>query len=112
MKRQIGQWMVLGCVVTLGLIVAAAEAATPNRATTIIITMENENCANRIAASLREVPNVGEARADVPRRIVTVTPAGLRSPSPRALWEAVEKTSHTVVQLQGPHGKFTSKPEN
>jgi copper chaperone CopZ len=112
MKRLSARVIVLGCFLMVGLMVTAIEAATPARTTTITIKMANENCANRITASIREVPNVGEARADVERRIVTVTPAGPRLPSPRALWDAVEKTNHAVVQLEGPQGKFTSKPAN
>jgi len=111
MKRPSAQVVVLGCVLMAGVMVTAIEAASPAKTTTITIKMENENCAKRITTSIREVPNVGETRADVEKRIVTVIPAGQRLPSPRALWEAVEKTNHAVVQLQGPQGKFTSKPE-
>lgn len=105
--------VLLGCLLTVGLIITATEAASPARVTTTTITvkMDNDNCAKRITASLREVPNVSEVRADVERRIAIVSPTGLRSPSARALWEAVEKTGHAVVQIQGPQGKFTSKPE-
>lgn len=103
---------VVACLVSLGLLVTAAEAALPVRGTTITVKMENENCAVRITTTLREVPNVGEVRTNVEKRIAIVMPAGLRSPSPRALWEAVEKTGHAVVQLEGPQGKFTSKPTN
>lgn len=112
MKQQEVRIVLLGCLLTVGPMVTAIEAASPARVTTITLKMENENCAKRITTSLREVPNVGELRSDVEKRTVMVTPAGLRSPSARALWEAVEKTGHAVVQLQGPQGKFTSKPEN
>ncbi len=111
MKRPSARVVVLVSVLMVGLMVTAIQAASPAKTTTITIKMENANCASRITASIREVPDVGEARADVEKRIVTVTPAGLRLPSPRALWEAVEKTKHAVVQLHGPQGKFTSKPE-
>jgi copper chaperone CopZ len=73
--------------------------------------MENENCAKRITAAVSEVPNAGGASANVAQRTVSVTPSGFRSPSARALWEAVEKTGHAVVRMEGPQGKFTSKPE-
>jgi copper chaperone CopZ len=113
MKRQSVRMVVLGYIAVLGL-TAAAQAAPLFRGspTTITIKMENENCANRIVASLREVPNVGEVRTDLAKKVAVVAPAGLRSPSARAVWEAVEKTGHGVVQLQGPQGTFTSKPEN
>jgi hypothetical protein len=104
--------VLLGCLVGAGPGASAAEAASAFRATSITIKMENENCAKCITTSLREVPNVGEVTADSGKKVVTVSPVGLRAPSARALWEAVEKTGHVVVQLQGPQGKFTSKPEN
>lgn len=103
--------VLLGGIVTVGLMITATEAASPARVTTITVKMGNENCVKRITTSLREAPNVSEVRSNVETQTVTVTPAGLRSPSARALWEAVEKTGHAVVQLQGPQGKFTSKPE-
>ena len=112
MKQQEVRFVLLGCLLAVGVMANLVEAASPARVTTITVKMENENCAKRITASLREVPNVGDVRADTERRVATVSPAGLRSPSARALWEAVEKTGHAVVQLQGPQGKFTSKPEN
>jgi copper chaperone CopZ len=112
MTQQGVRVVLLGCPLMVALMVNVIEAASPARVTTITVKMENENCAKRITAALREVPNVGDVRADIARQIATVNPAGLRSPSARALWEAVEKTGHAVIQLQGPQGKFTSKPEN
>jgi copper chaperone CopZ len=112
MRRQGVPIVSLGCLLAVGLAITATEAAAPNTVTTMTIKMGNETCAKRIATSLREVPNVGDVRSDVVKRTATVTPAGLRSPSPRTLWEAVEKTGHTVVQLQGPLGTFTTRPAN
>lgn len=103
--------VLFGCLLMVALMVNVMEAASPARVTTIAVKMENENCAKRITAALREVPNVSDVRADIERRVATVSPAGLRSPSARALWEAVENTGHAVVQLQGPQGEFTSKQE-
>jgi copper chaperone CopZ len=112
MKRQNPRIALLACLMIVSLMATAIEAASPVRATTITVKMENENCAKRIATGLREVPNVAEVRTDVKKQVATVIPAGMRSPSPRALWEAAENTGHAVSQLQGPHGTFTSKPEN
>jgi len=102
----------LACLGVVGALPAPAAAAVPSRATTIAVKMDNEKCVSVITAALRAVPNVGEVRGDLERRVAIVSPAGLRTPSAKALWEAVEKTGHAVIQLQGPQGKFTSKPEN
>lgn len=112
MKRHGLPLVLWGCLLTVGPMITATEAASPGRATSITIRMDNDHCAKRITTSLRDVPNVGDVRADVEKRVATVNPTGLRSLSPRALWEAVEKTGHAVVQIQGPQGKFTSKPDN
>lgn len=112
MTRPTASIVIAACLLTMGLMATTVEAALPGRATTIVVKMENENCAKRIADSLRAVPNVAEVRTDVKRQSATVIPAGMRSPSPRALWEAAENTGHAVSQLQGPHGTFTSKPGN
>jgi len=112
MKRQSVRIVLLICCLMAGLSVNTVAAASGFRSTTITINLDNEKCVGRITASLREVPNVGAVSADVGKKTATVSPAGLRAPSPRALWEAVEKTGHAVVRLQGPQGTFTSKPEN
>lgn len=112
MKTRSAKIVLWGCLLGFGLLSIATEAAIPLWTTTISVKLDNEKCVSRIVESLREVPNVAEARADLQKGTATVTPSVLRQPSPRALWEAVEKTGHAVVQMQGPRGKFTSKPEN
>jgi copper chaperone CopZ len=112
MKWQRMRIVLVLCCLMAGLSTNTGTAASGFRSTTITINMDNEKCVGRITASLRDVPNVGAVSADVGKKTATVSPAGLRTPSPRALWEAVEKTGHAVVQLQGPQGTFTSKPEN
>ena len=100
-----------GCLLVVAAMASIGHAASQSKVTTIVAKIENENCAQRITASLQGVPNVGNVRTDVQKRIVTVAPAGAKTPSPRGLWEAVERTGHPVSRLQGPQGNFTAKPE-
>jgi copper chaperone CopZ len=73
--------------------------------------MHCSNCARKIASKLYGVPGVVGVRTNVTANTATVTPQQQRQPSPKALWEAVERAGFKPVKLQGPQGVFTSKPE-
>ncbi len=45
-------------------------------------------------------------------KTAAVKPKPKAAPSPRALWEAVEKAGQKPVKLEGPSGTFTSKPQS
>ena len=80
-----------------------------------VITLEKmhcENCAKRIAGKLYEVAGVDRVQVDVEKKLMWVHPkAGGAQPSPRGLWEAVEKGNDRPTKLHGPSGVFTSKPQ-
>ena len=93
-----------------GLTGHSALAATPG--TVILVdNMHCSSCARKIASKLYGVPGVVAVRTNVPANTATITPQQQRQPSPRALWEAVEKAGFKPLKLQGPHGIFTSKPQ-
>lgn len=78
-----------------------------------VIEVENmhcSNCARKIASKLYGVPGVVVVRTSVTANTATVTPQQQRQPSPKAMWEAVERAGFKPVKLQGPQGSFTSKP--
>ena|SRR5687768_7615194 len=72
--------------------------------------MHCANCARKIASKLYGVPGVVEVRTNVAADTATVLPQQRRQPSPKAMWEAVEKAGFKPVKLEGPQGAFTSKP--
>jgi copper chaperone CopZ len=72
--------------------------------------MHCANCARKIASKLYGVPGVVAVRTSVTANTATITPQQQRQPSPKALWEAVEKAGFKPVKLQGPQGVFVSKP--
>ncbi|OYV96148.1 MAG: hypothetical protein B7Z73_01215 [Planctomycetia bacterium 21-64-5] len=74
--------------------------------------MHCAGCAKKIAGKLTAVRGVEQVRADVPKSFFVVTPVEDQSPSPKALWEAVEKAGYSAVKLEGPSGTFTKKPKS
>lgn len=79
-----------------------------------VITLEKmhcDGCAKRIASKLYEVAGVDKIQVDVEKKLMWVHPKAGVQPSPRGLWEAVEKGADRPLRLQGPYGNFTSKPQ-
>lgn len=111
MKTQ-NRWpLALAALALLTLLGGRLWAAEP---VTTKITVERlcPGCAKKIAAKLQEVPGVGDVKADVPAKAITVAPKAQMVLSPRSLWEAVEKGGEKPIRLEGPSGTFTSKPKS
>ena len=89
---------------------AAAEAA--DLATTINVQgMHCVSCARKVTGHLQAVPETGAVTVDVATGKVTVPPRLQTAPSPRSLWEAVERHGYKPVQLISPYGRFNAKPK-
>jgi len=107
MKTRIGGTLVVLFMLTpLGGMLRAADPLP----TKIVVERLCPGCAKKIAANLQEVPGVGEVKADVQARTITVASRSQSAPSPRSLWEAVEKGGERPVRLEGPSGTYTQKP--
>jgi Cu+-exporting ATPase len=92
----------------LGLTVRAAE---PAPTTLTVEGMQCPSCARKIAARLNAVPGVATVQANVAASTLTVGARAGQTPSPRALWEAVEQAGYKPVKLEGPAGMFTARPQ-
>lgn len=89
-----------------------AEGALAADVTTIQVTdMHCANCARKIAGKLIAVPGVLKIQTNVSAHKATITPQQSKQPSPKAIWEAVEKAGFKPVKLEGPAGSFTEKPK-
>jgi copper chaperone CopZ len=64
-----------------------------------------------VAKALEAVAGVESVKTDVKEQTATVTPKKDKAPSPKELWEAVEKAGYTPTKLEGPGGKFEKKPQ-
>jgi len=97
-------------VLMLGITVVAAPATTT---TTITVPdMHCMGCAKKMQAQLQQVAGVASIQANVPATALTVVPQPQRAPSPKAMWEAVEKAGYQPTKLEGPNGTFTAKPQS
>jgi copper chaperone CopZ len=78
-----------------------------------VITIEDldcPTCAKKVEKAVAAVPGVATVKTDVKTMTATVTPQSDKTPSARALWEAVEKAGFQPTKLEGPGGTFTAKP--
>ncbi|MCA9248317.1 MAG: heavy-metal-associated domain-containing protein [Planctomycetales bacterium] len=89
-----------------------AAAASPETTYTAIRVnnMHCATCAKKIATRLYRVAGVKEVRASVKKNTAYVLPTQSTTPSPRAMWEAVEAAGFKPLELNGPQGQFKSKP--
>lgn len=94
--------------------IADAQNVAQAPATTIVSIPEMHcpSCAKKLSNELLKVQGVGQAAANVEAKTMTVTPQKGASPSPRQLWEAVERAGYRPSRLTGPSGDFTAKPQS
>ncbi|CAN5468126.1 hypothetical protein BH11PLA2_BH11PLA2_20960 [soil metagenome] len=67
-------------------------------------------CAKTVTKALSAVEGVESVVIDLKGKTATVTPKAAKSPSPKELWEAVEKADYKPTKLEGPDGTFEKKP--
>ena len=90
---------------------AAGDGRPATTKTTVVVDgLHCPNCAKKVVKVVTGVSGVGEAKADVEKQTVTVGPKAGESPSPKAIWEAVEKAGYKPTKLEGPDGTFETKP--
>jgi copper chaperone CopZ len=108
------KWCVALAVLVALVCGQGVPAADPASAVTLIAVegMCCKGCAKKVVGKLTTVPGVAAVRADVKASTVTVTARADAAPSPRALWEAVEKAGHKPLRLAGPAGTFAAKPQS
>lgn len=68
-------------------------------------------CAKRISGKVTAVPGVAEMKVDLKAKTLWAVHKQGVTPSPRALWEAIEQTDHTPTRMESPAGTYTVKPE-
>jgi copper chaperone CopZ len=98
-------------VVTWCLLAALAQAQAPAVTKVTLTELDCMGCAKKVGKKLCAVPGVAEARVDLKARALYAIHKSGQTPSPRALWEAVEQADHSVERLDTPTGSYTSKPD-
>lgn len=87
-------------------------ADSPPSTTISVQGMHCAGCASKVAGNLQAVAGVTKAEVDATKAVAIVVPKSNAAPSPRALWEAVEKAGYKPTKLVGPAGTFTAKPKS
>lgn len=103
-------WLGLVALTACCALAPSAFAAQPTYTTIVVDDMHCGSCAKKIAAQLYSVPGVVEVRADVEKSLAYVIPQKRKAPSPRQMWEAVEKAGFKTLKLIGPSGSYSAKP--
>jgi len=94
------------------LLLAQPVLADPPKPTSIAIKdMHCTVCAKTISDRLKTVVGVQGVKTDVKTGTAVITPHAAKNPSPKALWEAVERAGFKPVKLNGPNGSFSAKPK-
>ncbi len=90
-----------------------SQATGQTTAKTTVITIEDldcPSCAKHVEKSVAKVAGVESVKTDVEKQIATVVPQAGKTPSAKAMWEAVEQAGFKPTKLEGPGGTFKSKP--
>ncbi|MBI3407134.1 MAG: heavy-metal-associated domain-containing protein [Planctomycetes bacterium] len=112
MTKFLGALLVVFALATLWSAQAQGPAKSPAYTVITVEKMHCDGCAKRIANKLYEVDGVEKIQVDVEKKLLWVHPQAGKQLSPRGLWEAVEKSNDRPIQLQGPRGTFTKKPQS
>jgi copper chaperone CopZ len=101
----------LGIVILCwGISLSQATASDPTSITISVSDIHCAGCGKKLSAELTKIAGVSKAEVDVENKTVTLTAKSKQAPSPKALWEAVEKAGKTPTKLISSQGTFTEKP--
>lgn len=103
----------LALAVLAGLAVGSS-AQTPAVAYTAVVLDDIHcmGCARKIAKHVHTVPGVFEMRVDLKTKMIWAMHRQGMTPSPGALWDAIEAADHLPKKMQTPTAIYTSKPQS
>jgi copper chaperone CopZ len=97
------------------LLVCVAALAAQSAPAYTRVTLEElhcAGCARRISEKVTAVPGVAEMRVDLEKKTIFAIHKPSMTPSPKALWNAIEQTDHTPIRMDTPTRTYTSKPQS
>lgn len=110
MFKNVVSTLVVGFVLCAAFVNQLA-AGEPQTFTINVQGMHCAGCASKVSTNLQGIQGVQKATVDAAKAVAVVTSKSDANPSPKALWEAVEKSGYKPTKLVGPTGTFTSKPK-
>ena len=99
----------------LGTLAAFAQAQQPAQQAWTRVTLEElhcQGCVKKLNGKVTAVSGVAEMRVDMKAKTIWAIHKQGTTPSPKALWEAVEEADQTPTRMDAPSGSYTSKPRS
>jgi copper chaperone CopZ len=90
--------------------VSDAQAPTPAYTAVVLDDLHCMGCAKKVNAKVTAVAGVAEMRVDLKAKTIWAIHKQNQTPSPRALWEAIEAADQQPVKMQTPTATHTRKP--
>jgi len=104
--------MIASLIACASVLTVPIRAAEPALTEISVEGMHCGGCAIKLTRLLEAVPGVHTAKVDATTGLAVVTPKPDPAPSPRALWETVEKAGYKPTKLVGPAGTFETTPSS
>lgn len=89
---------------------ALAQAPMPKFTKVVLTELDCMGCAKKIAGKVTKVAGVESMRVDLDARTVYAVHKPNMTPSPKAIWEAIEQADHKPEKMETPTGTHTAKP--
>lgn len=80
---------------------------------TSVLSTKNMCCSKEstpAVAEISKIPGVGKVVPNHKNRTLTIIPKDNAFPSPKAIWEAAERTNLAPITLATAHGTYKAKP--
>jgi copper chaperone CopZ len=100
----------LAALLICGLLTTSVLAAQPDTTIVWVSDLHCASCAKKLVSKLFTVPGVVDVKTNVKKGTVLVIPEKTRQPSPKSIWEEIEKADFTPTKLRCPTGVFEKKP--
>ena len=112
LRKMLRSGMVLAAMLSWGVYAIAQDHHDHDH--TIKFTVKGMCCAKEaepVVKELEKVKGVAKVKADPKTGVLTIEPKPKMDPSPKEIWEAVEKVKVTPVKLAMAHDTFIKKPK-
>lgn len=110
MKQVMMASLTLAILVGSVLRVAGQQAPAPAFTKVTLTELHCMGCAKNISRKVTAVAGVAEMRVDLNAKTIWAMHKPGMTPSPRGLWEAIERSAHVPTQMVTPSVTHTTKP--
>ncbi|MCE9565949.1 MAG: heavy-metal-associated domain-containing protein [Planctomycetes bacterium] len=112
MLKNVCGLLALAAGVVLGGVAGGQSPAKEAWTAISIPEMHCASCAKKVCTEVEKQTGVAKTQIDMKSKTIFVLAKDGAGPSPKSLWEAVEKADEVPTKLVGPSGTFTKKPQS